>query len=78
MPILAGDRLIGRMDPRLDRKEARLAVRLLQLEPGVKTTVRLRKRLTRALKVFAKFHGATDLVIEKTDPPSLLKNFQSR
>ncbi|WP_425412227.1 DNA glycosylase AlkZ-like family protein [Melghirimyces thermohalophilus] len=33
MPILAGDRLIGRVDPRLDKKHGRLTIRLLQLEP---------------------------------------------
>lgn len=63
MPILCGDRLIGRLDPRLDRKEKRLVVRLLQLENGVQMTPQLRARLDEALESFAKFHGANEFVI---------------
>ncbi|MFP3339879.1 crosslink repair DNA glycosylase YcaQ family protein, partial [Micrococcus sp. SIMBA_131] len=43
MPILYGDRLIGRMDPQIDRKNKVLIVRLLQLEPEVKQTSELRQ-----------------------------------
>ncbi|MDQ6421691.1 crosslink repair DNA glycosylase YcaQ family protein [Paenibacillus sp. LHD-117] len=58
MPILAGDRLIGRMDPRLNDKEKHLDVLLLQIEPHIKVTARLRNRLERAVETFANIHGA--------------------
>lgn len=59
MPILVGDRMVGRIDPRLNRDAQTLAIRLLQLEPGVRLTKALRAQIMRGLQVFAKFHGAT-------------------
>lgn len=57
MPILYGDRLIGRMDPKLDRKNGVLVVNRLQLEPGAPDGARLRRALDRALHEFACWHG---------------------
>lgn len=71
MPILAGDTLIGRMDPRLDREQGRLHVRLLQMEPGIRWRPQLRKNLKRALERFAKFHQAKEVIVESTDPEGL-------
>jgi len=71
MPILSGDRLIGRIDPQLDRARRRLVIRLLQLEPNVRATGRLRTALRSALESFARFHGVTDLRAERTIPPGL-------
>lgn len=71
MPVLAGDRLIGRMDPRLDRDCGRLIVRLLQLEPEVRLTRQLRRNLRRALEAFARFHRADEIEVERTDPEGL-------
>jgi len=71
MPILFGDRFVGRLDPQLDRGRGRLVIRLLQLEPRVRMTMRLRKALRAALESFARFHGATDLQIGRTIPAGL-------
>ncbi|MBP1970242.1 uncharacterized protein YcaQ [Virgibacillus natechei] len=68
MPILAGDRLIGRLDPGLDRENNRLHIRLLQLEPEVKVTPHLRKNIGQALEAFAAFHHASDIMIERMEP----------
>ncbi|GLX70594.1 DNA glycosylase AlkZ-like family protein [Paenibacillus glycanilyticus] len=62
MPILAGDRLIGRMDPRLDRKEGVLKVELLHFEPEVKATAQLRNNVKKAIKAFAKANGAIHVI----------------
>lgn len=62
MPILAGDRLIGRVDPRLDRKQKTLSILGLAIEPTVKMTKKLQHALSVALMRFAKFHGATEVV----------------
>lgn len=72
MPILAGDRLIGRLDPRLDRKTRRLLISLLQLEPGVRLSATMRTHLMRALDAFKSFHDAEELTILRTDPPGVL------
>lgn len=64
MPILAGDRLIGRMDPRLDKKQGHLTVQLLQIDPEVDFTACLRESVQRALESFAHLHGAKTISIE--------------
>jgi uncharacterized protein YcaQ len=53
LPILRGDRLIGRIDPVLDRKTGVLKVNSVHWEPGVK-----RVSLQRPLRDLAKFIGA--------------------
>ena len=72
MPILAGDRFIGRFDPRLDRERGRLLIELLHLERGVRVATQLRKALEDALQAFARFHGASDLRIIRSRPAHLL------
>ncbi|ANS74370.1 hypothetical protein AWM70_07065 [Paenibacillus yonginensis] len=64
MPILAGDRLIGRMDPRLDTKKQHLTVRLLQIDPGIDYTSELRQSVEQELERFAKVHGALTLTVQ--------------
>jgi uncharacterized protein YcaQ len=66
MPILAGDRLIGRMDPRLDKKQGHLTVQLLQIDPEINFTECLRENVNRALESFAHLHGAKTVSIEKS------------
>ncbi|WP_372660704.1 winged helix-turn-helix domain-containing protein [Cohnella sp.] len=66
MPILAGDRLIGRMDPRLDRKRGHLTVQLLQIDPEIDFTELLRERVQRKLESFAHLHGAHTVSIEQS------------
>lgn len=62
MPILAGDRLIGRMDPRLDRKENILKVELLHFEPDIHVSAQLRKNVKKAVKAFAKANGVINVI----------------
>jgi hypothetical protein len=64
MPILAGDQLIGRIDPRLDRGSGRLIVRMLGFEAHIRPTARLRRRLNRALEAFARFHGVEQVDVQ--------------
>ncbi len=73
MPVLAGGRLIGRMDPRLDRDRHRLIVNFLHLEPRVAVTRRLREALHAALDGFARFHGVSEVVAARTRPAALLR-----
>ena len=71
MPMLFGDRLVGRLDPQLDREHGRLVIRLLHLEPRVRVTARLRSAFRTALEAFARFHGASDIQITRTIPAGL-------
>lgn len=71
LPILEGDRLIGRIDPRMDRPNERLILQLVQLEPGVRPDRSRAARLARALKAFAKFHGAREIEVLRTEPEQM-------
>ncbi|WP_091836063.1 winged helix-turn-helix domain-containing protein [Marininema halotolerans] len=66
MPILDGTRLIGRMDPQLDRTHRQLHVRL-QLESTITKTPSLQNRLHQAINDFADFHCAQKVVIANTE-----------
>ena len=58
MPILHGDRLIGRVDPRMDRKTGRLLINAVHLEPGVTLDSRIRPVVVEAIESLAAFLGA--------------------
>ena len=57
MPILHGDRLIGRVDPRMDRKAGRLVVNAVHLEPGIAASD-VRPAIAGAIESLARFLGA--------------------
>lgn len=69
LPILDRERLVGRFDPKLERKTGLLRVNALYLEPGVRPSARLAASVARAMRDFMRFHEARDLVIERSDPP---------
>jgi uncharacterized protein YcaQ len=63
MPVLAGDRLAGTVDPRFDRASRRLIVNRIALEPGERMT----PAISRTIADLAKFVGATDVIV--ASPP---------
>jgi uncharacterized protein YcaQ len=73
LPILHQDRLVGRFDPKLERKTATLILRGLFLEPGVKLSERLVRDVANAMRDFMKFHEARRLVIERSEPAAFQK-----
>jgi uncharacterized protein len=73
LPILHKDRLVGRLDPKLERKTSRLILRALYLEPGVKAGEELIKNVASAMRDFMAFHEAKELVIERSEPASFGK-----
>jgi hypothetical protein len=68
LPILHKDRLVGRFDPKLERKTGTLILRALYLEPGVKASEELVGNVASVLRDFMKFHQARELVIERSEP----------
>jgi uncharacterized protein len=68
LPILHKDRLVGRFDPKLERKDRLLRLRALYLEPGVKADEELVDAVAGAMRDFMAFHQADDLVIESSQP----------
>ncbi len=73
MPILHKDRLVGRFDPKLERKTGTLRLKALYLEPGVKPDEELVKDTAAAMRDFLAFHEAKELVIERSEPEGFAK-----
>jgi uncharacterized protein YcaQ len=68
LPILHHDRLVGRFDPKLERREGVLRLKALYLEPGVEPEQELVAGVAGAMLDFLAFHQATDLVVERSQP----------
>ncbi|MCE7947952.1 MAG: winged helix-turn-helix domain-containing protein [Chloroflexi bacterium CFX4] len=68
LPILHGERLIGRFDPKLDRKSGVLHLKALHLEEGVQPDEALITAVADALRQFMAWHAATDLQIARSAP----------
>ena len=69
-PILHKDRLVGRFDPKLDRKSGVLHLNALYLEPGIEPDDELLAGVAAAMGDFLSWHGARSLKILKSDPPA--------
>ena len=61
MPILHGDRLIGRVDPKMDRKAKHLTVNAVHLEPGTSENGATRTAIEGAVASLAQFLGAESI-----------------
>lgn len=68
MPILHRGKLVGRLDPAVDRKNRILTVRSVHLEPGVKPAESLAAAVSGALWDFAGFLGAEEVLVLKANP----------
>jgi uncharacterized protein YcaQ len=68
LPILHKDRLVGRFDPKLERKTGTLRLKSLYLEPGIKPTDELVRDTAACMRDFMAFHAARELVIERSEP----------
>lgn len=62
LPILHGDRLIGRISPKMDRKKHRLEVEAVYTEEGVPRTAEVGTAVTGAIEELAQFLGAKEIV----------------
>ena len=69
LPVLYGDRFVGRIEAAADRKEKLLRVKGLWWEPGVRQTKKLTAGLDRTLKAFSRFNGCEGYVMQ-TEPLS--------
>ena len=65
LPIVYGDRFVGRIEAVPDRREGILQVKGLWWEPGIRQTKALRTALERALSSFAKFNDCRTIEQEK-------------
>ena len=58
LPILEGDQLVGRIDPKFQRERGTLEVRKVYWEPTIKVTKARKKKLDEALARLANLIGA--------------------
>jgi uncharacterized protein YcaQ len=65
LPILEGDRLVGRLDPKLHRDQGLLEIKGLWWETGVRATKARRRALDEALARLASFLGADRIQLPK-------------
>jgi uncharacterized protein YcaQ len=68
LPILQRDRLVGRFDPKLERKNGILRIKTLFLEPGIKPDEILVQDIAASMRDFMAFHSANELIIEHSEP----------
>ena len=73
LPILHRGRLVGRLDPKAHRKEKRMEVKALYLEPGVTLDDELAAGLKQTLTQFTAWHGMDTVEITAADPADLLE-----
>ena len=77
LPILYQDRLVGRFDPKLERKTGLLRIKALYLEAGIKPDEGLIQGTAIAMRDFMTFHEARDLVIELSQPAEFGKKLMN-
>jgi uncharacterized protein YcaQ len=68
LPILHGEALVGRLDPKAHRKAGVFEVRSLHLEPGVAVTAELAEGVRGAVRRLAEWHGTPEIVVRGDDP----------
>ena len=78
MPMLYGGRLIGRLDPKADRREKRLMIRSLSFEPSVEVTVDVLDALAAELSDFAAFNGCLTVDLEQPVPARIRRDLARR
>jgi uncharacterized protein YcaQ len=61
LPVLYGDRLVARLEPKMDRKNGVMIVRGYWVEEGFEPTEDYEEKLYRNLESFAEFHGAREI-----------------
>lgn len=72
LPVLYGDRLVARIDPRLDRKARLLTINGLWFEPGISARDGdFVQALARGLARFVRFHDATAIQLDAIGPTAL-------
>ena len=70
LPVLRGDRLIGRVDPRLDKDVGKLIVNSVHAEPGAPGGKEVGSEIAESVQQLASFIGAKDVEYSSRVPPT--------
>lgn len=71
LPILCGDEIVGRLDPKAHRKEGVFEVKSIHLEPNVNITPALASGLRDTVERIAAWHKTPEVLIRETYPAKL-------
>jgi uncharacterized protein YcaQ len=71
LPILHQGQIIGRLDAKAWRKEGRLQVIRLYMEPGIRITAALTRGLAKTLRAYASWQGLSTIVIDRSEPEKM-------
>lgn len=69
MPILHGERLIGRVDPKIDRKKKILHIYAVHAEDGAPDSLEVGQAIAGAVRQLGRFLGAEEIRYADTVPP---------
>jgi uncharacterized protein len=67
LPVLYGDRFVGRFDPKADRAEKIFYIKSMYFEKGFKPDEKFNEKFAERLKAFAVFNGCNTIKIDKAD-----------
>jgi uncharacterized protein YcaQ len=70
MPILHGDKLIGRLDPKMDRKKMQLQINAVYAEADAPMDAKTGAAIAQSIDNFAAFLGANDINFDGHVPPT--------
>ena len=68
LPILPGDRLIGRSDPKMDRNKKRLDINAVYAEPDAPMTAGTGRAIAGVIEELASFAGAKEIAYVEPAP----------
>jgi len=68
LPVLFGDRFVGRLDPKAERKDGVFVVRCLELEPDMQDVEALVPPLAESIWRFARFNSCRHVRVEAVRP----------
>lgn len=77
LPVLIGDTFVARMDSKADRKKRLLTIHNLHFEP-VKMSRPMIGKLADAILAFTEFNQCAQIMIEKSNNKSLVKDLRER
>ena len=78
LAILHQGRLVGRLDPKMDRETGTLIARAVFLEPGVRVDAALVDGIVGALRDLGRFLGARSITVERSEPAQLAERLQRK
>ena len=76
LPILWGDRFIGRVDPRFDKGSETLVVSSVHAEPGAPTDIGVSREVGETIARLGDFVGAKEVRYSKKVPPAWKKSLR--